>query len=108
MRHLRLAVALGSILLGASAVLAAARFAPIVRTASIQGRTLVVSIANPSPVPFHGIVTSRVRTSRGAATVVMVLDVPAGKTSTLRTELPSDATTDEPPLSVVVDDGCPF
>ena len=108
MRQIRLAIALGSILLGASAVLAGGRSAPVVRTASIQGRTLVVGIANPSALPFHGIVTSRVRTSRGVATLITVVDLPAGSTATLRTDLPKDATSDEPPLSVVVDDGCPF
>src|SRR5262245_44728378 len=107
MRQIRLAIALVSILLGATASLAGGRSAPIIRTASIQGRTLVVGIANPSPVPFHGIVTSRVRTSHGVATLITLANVPAGSTATFRSDLPKDAS-DEPPLSVVVDDGCPF
>ena len=107
MRQIRLAIALVSILLGATAGLAGGRSAPIIRTASIQGRTLVVAIANPSPVPFHGIVTSRVKTSRGIATLITFASVPARSTATLRSDVPKDAS-DEPPLSVVVDDGCPF
>src|SRR5262245_18906344 len=107
MRQIRLAIALSSILLGASAVSAAGRAVPIVRTASIQARTLVVTVANPSPLPFHGIVTSRVRTSRGVAILITVLEVAGGGTATLRSDVPKDAS-DQPPLSVVVDDGCPF
>ena len=107
MRQIRLAIAVGSILLGASAVLAAGRVAPIVRTASVQGRTLVVGIVNPSPLPSHGVVTSRVRTRRGIATLITFFDIAGGSTATLRTDVPKDAS-DEPPLSVVVDDGCPF
>jgi hypothetical protein len=107
MRQIRLAISLGSILLGATAVLAAGRTAPIVRTASIQGRTLVVGVTNPSPLPVHGTVMSRVRTKRGVATLITFFDLAAGSTATLRTDVPKDAS-DEPPLSVVVDDGCPF
>jgi len=107
MRQIRLAIAFGSILLGASAVLAAGHPAPIVKAASIQGRTLVVGVANPSPLPFHGILTSRVKTSRGIATLITLVNVPAGGSATFRTDVPKDAS-DEPPLSVVVDDGCPF
>jgi hypothetical protein len=108
MRQIRMAIALGSALLGASTVLAAGgRPAPLVRTASILGRTLVVGIMNPSPLPFHGIVTTRVRTSRGVATLITILDIAGGSTATLKTDVPKDAS-DQPPLSVVVDDGVPF
>ncbi|HEX4824038.1 MAG TPA: hypothetical protein VFV19_06975 [Candidatus Polarisedimenticolaceae bacterium] len=107
MRQLRWFTAVVSIVLLGSAVLAAGGSAPIVRTASVQGRTLVVGVVNPSPLPFRGIVMSRVRTAHGVATVITRFEVAGSQTATLKSDLPKDAS-GEPPLSVVVDDGVPF
>jgi hypothetical protein len=78
-----------------------------IQAVAVHGRSMTVMLANVGPRPLHGTVVARVLTRSGLVTVVASVDVGAGSTSTLRTELP-DTAAGVPPLGVVVDDGVPF
>lgn len=78
-----------------------------IQAVAVHGRIMTVRVANVTPQALHGTVVARVLTRSGIVTVVASVEVGAGSTTILRTEVP-DTAAGVPPLGVVVDDGVPF